>query len=48
MQSKKPIYDSFVKPDGALKETTGFLNAERNLLQNHGWRFDQSTGGMPP
>jgi len=48
MQSGQPIFDSFRKADGSLKETTGFLNAERNLLQNRGWTFNQSTGAWHP
>jgi RHS repeat-associated protein len=48
MQSGEPIFDSFRKADGTLKETTGFLNAERNLLQNRGWTYNPSTGAWHP
>ena len=49
MGNGKPIFDSFLKADGTLQKTGGFLNAERNLLQSRGWNFNSGTGAwMPP
>jgi len=39
-----PIRDASVNPlTGALQDNTGFLRAERNLLQDRGWTYDAST-----
>jgi RHS repeat-associated protein len=39
-----PIRDATVDPStGALMKNTGFLKAERNLLNNHGWKYDPNT-----
>jgi len=49
MSQGNPIYDSYI--DAATGEqipTTGFLNAERNLLENHGWSFNPQTGAYHP
>ena len=44
-----PIFDSYIKPDGSLQQTGGFLNAERSLLIDRGWNFHLNTGAwMPP
>ncbi len=49
MENGKPIFDSYLKSNGALQETKGFLNAERNLLKSRGWRFNAgSDAWMPP
>jgi len=40
----EPIRDATVDPKtGALQDNTGFLRAERNLMENQGWRYDPST-----
>jgi RHS repeat-associated protein len=44
MGEGKPIFDSYLKADGTLQETRGFLNAERNLLESRGWTFDLNIG----
>ena len=33
---------------GELTKSSGFLNAERNLLNNHGWKFNPQTGYWNP
>lgn len=45
-----PIYDSHVDPKTGLQiEATGFLNAERNILDNQGWMYDSGTrANYPP
>ncbi len=44
-----PIFDSYLKADGTLQQTRGFLNAERYLLESRGWNFNTGTGAwMPP
>jgi hypothetical protein len=45
-----PIRDASVDATtGALKDNTGFLRAERNLLQDRGWTYDaQTTFWSPP
>jgi RHS repeat-associated protein len=49
MREGKPIFETFIKADGALQPTGGFLNAERNLLQNSGWTYNQGMRAwMPP
>lgn len=49
MRLGKPIFDSYLKADGTLQETGGFLNAERSLLQGRGWNFNRRIGAwMPP
>jgi RHS repeat-associated protein len=44
MQSGKPIFDSYKLPNGDLIKTKGFLNAERNLLQQKGWQYNIDLG----
>jgi hypothetical protein len=49
MGKGNPIYDSYRNPvTGERIPTRGFLNAERNLLESRGWRYDQSTGAYHP
>lgn len=48
MAKRKPIRDVSVDSEGNLTKNTGFLRAERNLLENHGWRFDLSTSTCKP
>ncbi|MEY3499018.1 MAG: hypothetical protein RL308_687 [Bacteroidota bacterium] len=44
-----PIYETFVHPNGALRSTGGFLNAERFTLQNRGWIYSPSQRAwLPP
>jgi RHS repeat-associated protein len=44
-----PIRDVSVDPvTGALRNNTGFLRAERNILTNHGWVFDPKSGYWYP
>lgn len=35
-----PIFDSYTLPNGNLIPTSGFLNAERYILQNRGWMYN--------
>lgn len=44
MSEGKPIFDSYLKADGTLQPTNGFLNAERYLLQDRGWTFSTAKG----
>jgi RHS repeat-associated protein len=44
----RPIRDASVDSSGNLINNTGFLRAERNLLQSRGWRFDPSTTNWHP
>ncbi len=49
MGKGNPIFDSF--RDAATGEqisTRGFLNAERNLLENRGWNYNPQTGAYHP
>ena len=49
MRKGNPIYDSHIDPKTGKQITTdGFLNAERNLLQNQGWRYDSATRAYHP
>ncbi|MBB6498132.1 DUF6443 domain-containing protein [Pedobacter cryoconitis] len=49
MGAGNPIFDSYLKANGTLQETRGFLNAERSLLQSRGWSFNPNRGAwMPP
>lgn len=43
MAKMKPIRDASVDAMGNLIDNTGFLKAERNLLRNKGWVYDQMT-----
>lgn len=44
-----PIRDVSVDPvTGALRNNTGFLRAERNILTNHDWAFDPKSGYWYP
>lgn len=38
-----PIRDASVDRAGNLTNNTGFLRAERNLLQNHEWNYNPKT-----
>lgn len=49
MSKRNPIFDSLVDPKTGLQiKTSGFLNAERNLLQNQGWRYNSTTRAYHP
>ncbi len=49
MRRGEPIYDSYRDAaTGARKPTRGFLNAERELLEGRGWRYDAATGAYNP
>jgi hypothetical protein len=39
-----PIYETLVNPNGALRLTEGFLNAERFTLQSRGWIYNPGQG----
>jgi signal recognition particle subunit SEC65 len=42
-------FDSFRDAaTGQQIPTRGFLNAERNLLENHGWKYNPQTGAYHP
>lgn len=44
-----PIRDVSIDPmTGALRNNTGFLRAERNILTNHDWAFDPKSGYWYP
>jgi hypothetical protein len=41
MGQGKPIRDASVSElTGKLRDNTGFLRAERNLLENQGWKYN--------
>ncbi|NLT50107.1 MAG: hypothetical protein GXX85_04225, partial [Ignavibacteria bacterium] len=44
MRAGKPIYDSYRLPNGELIPTSGFLNAERSVLQSRGWIYNANKG----
>jgi hypothetical protein len=50
MKKEKPIFDTHIDPlTGEQISTSGFLNAERNLLESRGWIYDPTNGAyMPP
>jgi hypothetical protein len=48
MRSGEPIYGSYVDGAGNQIPTKGFLNAERNVLSNRGWRYDPGTRAWTP
>ena len=48
MNKGKPIRDASVDANGQLRDNTGFLRAERNLLENKGWTYDPSTQVWSP
>jgi Bacterial TSP3 repeat len=50
MRKGKPIRDASVDPaTGKWTNHTGFLRAERNLLESQGWKYDRRTTlWMPP
>ncbi len=48
MSRGKPIFDSYLSPNGQQIPTGGFLNAERFLLESRGWRFNSATGAYHP
>jgi hypothetical protein len=44
-----PIFETFVHPNGALRSTGGFLNAERFTLQSRGWIYNPGQRAwLPP
>ncbi len=43
MRSRQPIRDASVDSAGKLRDNTGFLRAERYLLQDRGWTYDPKT-----
>jgi RHS repeat-associated protein len=44
MSENRPIRDASVDSvTGAVRENTGFLRAERNLLENRGWAYNPQT-----
>ena len=49
MRQGQPIRDASVNPNtGALRDNTGFLRAERNLLETQGWRYNPATQHWHP
>lgn len=49
MREGKPIRDVSVNPvTGELRNNTGFLRAERELLRDHGWQYSTDTGCWHP
>jgi hypothetical protein len=48
MSLGQPIHETYVTGDGSLIPTKGFLNAERNLLQEHGWTYHPDTRSWWP
>jgi RHS repeat-associated protein len=49
MKRGQPIRDASVDPKtGALRNNTGFLKAERDMLASRGWRYDQKTSNWSP
>jgi hypothetical protein len=49
MKKGLPIRDASVdRLTGELLNNTGFLRAERNLLQSHGWTYDPATTMWSP
>jgi RHS repeat-associated protein len=48
MAEGRPIRDASVDAFGDLRDNTGFLRAERNLLENQGWSFNPKTGYWNP
>ncbi|MGH9908256.1 MAG: hypothetical protein ACRD8U_22045, partial [Pyrinomonadaceae bacterium] len=44
MREGQPIRDASVNAaTGKLENNTGFLRAERNLLQSKGWKYNSNT-----
>ena len=48
MRYGRPIFDSYLKSNGSLRSTSGFLNAERHLLKSRGWVFNRGMGAWVP
>jgi hypothetical protein len=48
MAEGKPIRDASVDAAGNPVKNTGFLRAERNLLGDHGWKYDSGTQTWNP
>ena len=48
MRRGQPIKDKSVTADGALRDETGFLKAERELLRQKGWKYDPKTQTWQP
>lgn len=49
MGKGQPIFDSYRNAaTGQQIPTKGFLNAERGLLENHGWKYNPQTGAYHP
>ena len=43
MNKGLPIQNASVDGAGNLGDNTGFLRAERSLLQDHGWTYNPAT-----
>lgn len=48
MKKGKPIHDSYRDSANKQIETKGFLNAERKLLEDRGWKYDSASGAYNP
>lgn len=48
MAKGEPIRDASVDAAGNPVKNSGFLKAERNLLDNHGWKYDSGTRSWNP
>jgi hypothetical protein len=48
MNYGKPIYDSYRYVNGAQIPSSGFINAERYLLESRGWQYNPGTGAYHP
>jgi hypothetical protein len=48
MGEGQPIRDASVDASGALRDNTGFLRAERNLLDYHEWEYNPATTAWHP
>jgi hypothetical protein len=48
MRSGETIYETFVDSAGNQIPTMGVVNAERDLLSNHGWQYDPGTHAWTP
>ena len=45
MRNGAPIRDASINPStGALQQNTGFLRAERSMLESRGWTYDPAFG----
>jgi len=48
MRDGKPIRDVSVDANGLLRDNTGFLKAERSLLEDKGWAYNRETQSWHP